>query len=473
MKHKYSYLTKNVLLFALNGFIPNLLAFILIPVYTNYLTTAEYGISDLMSTTVQLLIPIFTLDIQDAVLRFAMDKEDPKEVLSVATRIIIVGTIIISIIALAISLLKIKSVKNEYLFFVVIMYFTTAVNNSILLFLRAIDKVKIAVISGIINSVITLGANILFLVDFKWGLVGYLTANSLGTFVAIIISFVAGKLYKYISFNINDNLFKEMKKYSFPLIFSVIAWWVNSASDRYILSWFSGVAISGIYAVAYKIPSILTVFQNIFSQAWSVSAIKEYDKDDTDGFISNMYNLMNFGMIAVCSLIMMASIPIAKFLFAIDFFEAWKYVPPLLISVVFNAMALFIGSIFSAVKDTKTLSISTIIGAAVNTGLNFILIYYFDAYGAAIATMLGYATTLIMRHVILRRYIILKINMKRDLISYGLLIIQMITAFWGWKAVPAQCIVFAIIMAFYKNEIKSGLSVAQNYIGKLKEAHKE
>ena len=72
MKDKYKYLGKNIILFAINGFIPKLLVFVMVPIYTGYLTTYEYGIADLITVTVQLLLPFFTLDIQDAVMRLSL-----------------------------------------------------------------------------------------------------------------------------------------------------------------------------------------------------------------------------------------------------------------------------------------------------------------------------------------------------------------------------------------------------------------
>ena len=104
MKEKYSYLSKNILLFMISGFVPKILTFLLVPIYTRYLTTEEYGISDLISTTVSLLLPIFTLDIQDAVMRFAMDKNyNQKDVFSIAFKIISMGFIIILVGVIVIS----------------------------------------------------------------------------------------------------------------------------------------------------------------------------------------------------------------------------------------------------------------------------------------------------------------------------------------------------------------------------------
>lgn len=469
MKNKYSYLTKNVFLFAISGFVPKLLSFFLVPLYTAYLTPAEYGVSDLINTTVLLLLPIFTLDIQDAVMRYALDKNyEQKDVFTIALRIIFTGTLLVSVGAFAVSFLDIPSLNKEYLIFFVLFFFVTSMQNVISLFCRGIDRVDVMVWNSIINSSVTILSNILFLVVFKWGLNGYLLANILGALCALLFAFFKAKLYKYVVFHVNPGVFKSMVTFSFPLIFSVIAWWINSASDRYILTWMAGVAVSGLFAVAYKIPTILSVFQNVFAQAWSISAIKEFDKDDTDGFIGNIYTMMNFAMSAVCSGLMIMSIPFAKILFSNEFFEAWHYVPPLLISVVFNAMALFIGSIFTAVKDTKTLSISTILGAVVNTVCNFIFIYFWDAYGAAIATICGYAVTLIIRHIILRKHIKMKVNKARDILVYIVLLVQMGIAEFGVKLIPLQIVALIVICLLYRKNLIQLIKAIPDFIKKFK-----
>lgn len=457
MRNKYTYLAKNIILFFLSGFVPKLLALILVPIYTSCLSTAEYGISDLITTTVSLLVPIFTFDIQDAVMRFSLDREYKNEdVFTAAVKIMLTGFIIVCTGTFIISKLNIQSIQDSYLLFFVLMYFTTSAHNIVSLFCRGIDKVNVITVSSILNSVITLSANILFLVVFKWGLNGYLLANTIGSLVALVWCFWGAKLYSYVKWSVPKAIVQNMIIFSAPLIMNVIAWWVNSASDRYILTWLLGVSVSGVYAVAYKIPNLLSVFQNIFAQAWSISAVKEFDKNDSDGFIGNMYTMMNFAMSVICSGIMIINIPVSKILFSNNFFEAWKYIPPLLISVVFNAMSLFIGSIFTAVKDTKTLSVSTVIGAAVNIMCNFIFIQFYGAYGAAVATLLGYAVTLVMRHVIMRKHIHLRCRLHRDMSVYFILFLQMIIAKFGIKAIVIQLIFFAIILILYKDEIQKG-----------------
>lgn len=458
MKRKYKDLSVNMLLFTISGFAPKLLSFVLVPLYTNCLTTGDYGIADLITTTIQLLIPIFTIDIQDAVLRFSLDKDaDNKDVLSIGLNVILKGTLILMLGLIIIAFLPFIHVKKSYLIFLFFNYIATSLYNTVSLFCRGIDKIKVLTVASIINSVVTLTSNIICLVFLKMGLNGYLFSYIIGNVFALIYIVIRADLFRYVNFQWtqkNKKLQQEMFIYSAPLIFNVIAWWVNNASDRYILSAFAGVAVSGVYSVAYKIPSVLSTFQGIFYQAWSVSAVREFDSDDSDGFIGNMFSLMNTSMVIACSVIMIIDIPFAQILYAKDFFEAWKYVPLLLVSVVFNAMALFLGGIYTAVKDTKVLSLTTIISAIINTIGNFLLIPFIGAYGAAIATVAGYFVSYLYRYIKLKKYISMKINTIKEFSLYILLMVQTLIASFGYKYIFIQIILLVSILLLNINTVK-------------------
>ena len=144
-----------------------------------------------------------------------------------------------------------------------------------------------------------------------------------------------------------------MIKYSSPLIANSISWWINNASDRYILTYMRNIAENGIYSVSYKIPTILTMFQSIFYNAWSISAIKEFDENDSDGFIGTNYSLYSVISLLVCSGLLLINIPLASFLYKGDYFVAWRCVPFLLMGTVFSGISQFEGSLFAATKNTK------------------------------------------------------------------------------------------------------------------------
>lgn len=467
--NKYKYLLKNILLFAISSFIPKLLGFVLIPIYTGVLSTEEYGVADLISTTSQLAVPVFSLTIYDAVLRYTLDVNyDSSLVLSIGIRVALVGGMILVGLS-GVFVLLFKQIKLTYAVFFILLYFTSTFNSVFSVFLRGIDKVKIITVGGVVNSVVTFGANILFLVVLNGRLNEYLLASFIGSGTALLIEFYFGRIYCYFSLKNDKALKKAMITFSIPMIFSAVAWWINNASDRYIISWLSGVSVSGVYAISGKIPGIISIFQSVFSQAWSVSAVKDFNKNDEDGFVGKMYTLFGLCMLIIGSVTILLNIPLAKVLYSDDFYEAWRYVPPLVVAGILNAFSLFTGSIFMAVKDTKSRMISTLLGAGINTGLNILLIKYFGAYGAAVATVIGFLVSYVYQEVAIRKHILMKTKYFRNYFSIFLLIVQMILAFWASRFIYMQLILFAIIILIYFQEIRMMLAVGVN---KLKRKEK-
>lgn len=451
--NKYRYLFKNIGLLTLSNFGTKILSFFLVPLYTNVLTTTEYGSYDLLNTTVLLLIPILTLNIFEAVIRFSMDSYDKEDVFSVGLQIILKGIFILILLLFLNNICNfIPIIKNYYVSFF-LMYVTSAMYQLLSQFARGLDNILELSIAGVINSVTILVLNVFFLAYLRLGINGFLLANILGTLIPSIYLCFNLKIFKYINFKkMPVNLSQEMKNYSKPLILNSISWWINNASDRYIIIWLCGVASNGVYSVAYKIPSILNIFQNIFLQAWQLSAIRAFNRNDENGFFVNIYNSYNFLMIIVCSLLIVFTKFIAKILYANNFYSAWVYVPMLLISIVFGSMSGFIGGVFSAVKDTKIYSVSTTIGAVFNIVCNIVLVFFWGPIGAAISTALSYFLIWAIRIVNVKKYMSLKLNIKRDLLAYLILILQSMMIFTKLEYLHMYnlLLTFVICILYYK-----------------------
>lgn len=264
----------------------------------------------------------------------------------------------------------------------------------------------------------------LFLIVFKLGLNGYFLANVIGPFVQIGYLFFILKGYRPNFIHVDRVLERQMLIYSRPLIANTVAWWFNNVFDRYIVTFFCGVAENGIYAVASKIPSILSVFQNIIGQAWIVSATDEFDPKDTNGFFTKMYNLYNSFMVLLGSTIIAANLLLAKIMYANEFYVAWKYAPFLTLSIVFGAVSGYVGGIMGAVKDSAQFAKSTVIGSFVNVILNLILVPYIGAFGSALSTLLCYIVIWALRMKSLSKYITLHLSLFRDCFSYLILFVQ-------------------------------------------------
>lgn len=467
MMNKYKYLFKNIGLLALSNFATKLISFFLVPLYTNILTTTEYGTYDLFYTTINVLIPILTLNINDAVLRFSIEKNVNKNaVATISIRYFIFGSIFILFGLVINAIFNISEVIKIYACFFFMMFFSQSLSGIVSSFARGIDKIRELSISSVIASVIIIGCNVLFLVIFRWGLKGYFLANIIGPLVQCLYLMICTRMTKYIK--PQERYIQEKKgmlAYSKPLIANSVAWWINNASDRYIVIFFCGIAANGIYSIASKIPSILNIFQTIFNQAWTMSAVKEYDPEDKSGFFANTYKAYNCLMVILCSLIIATDKFLASFLYVKDFYTAWKYVPWLTIAIIFGALSGYIGGFFSAVKESKIFAQTTIIGAVLNIVMNIFLIPLLGPLGAAIATGISYFIVWLIRYIRSQSLIKLRIRLCRDLLTYAILVIQSVVLLLVSNNVLLYVIQYTfvlLIMILYIDDIMLFFNKCQN-----------
>lgn len=196
--------------------------------------------------------------------------------------------------------------------------------------------------------------------------------------------------YKLFLFGINGTTQeREMLIYSVPLIATVVGWWVNSCADKYIVTFILGISANGLLSVSYKIPQIINTIQGIFTQAWQISAIKEYGSSDTADFYGKTFIVINLMMCIVCSFLIFMTRPLAYILYANDFYEAWKYVPFLLVSSVLNCASGLLGPILSAKKNSKAMMWSAIVGAVANIIMNIVFVNLTGIQGATFATLVS------------------------------------------------------------------------------------
>lgn len=428
MDSSYKKLFKNIGLLTVSNFASKFLAFFLVPLYTNVLSTAEYGTYDMFNITIGVLIPILTLNIRDAVMRFAIKKDFSNEIIKIISiKYFGISVFIISILLITNNIFTINDILKDYSLYFLLLFIVQTWSEILLYYVRGIDKIYELSLSSIWASVFTIICNILFLLVFHWGLVGYFLANVIGPLVQIVYLMIKINFLRFLDFrNFCKIQEKEMISYSKPMIANTIAWWVNNASDRYIVIFFCGLASNGIYSVASKIPSILNIFQTIFNQAWTLSAVNEFDAEDKNGFFTNMYQSYNCFMVLVCSLIILFDKILASILYANDFYSAWIYVPWLTIAILFGALSGYLGGFFSATMNSKIFANSTVVGAVFNIVLNFCLTPFIGPLGAAISTTISYFLVWLIRYSNAIKLIKIKINIQQDLLVYFLLVIQSI-----------------------------------------------
>jgi O-antigen/teichoic acid export membrane protein len=416
-------LLSNTLVFAISNFTSKFLGLLMLPFYTSILSKEEFGTADLISTTIGLLIPVFTLSIADATLRYAMDKSsDSKQVFSFGLKVLLIG---FSLLILLFPIVhQIKFLSGFYFLFY-LLYLTSILQTFFSLFSRGINKIKLIGIAGVTSSIVIVISNVVLMYFFNMGVQGYLLSMIISYFIASTILFFGGKMYQFITLKrTNKLLLKEMLSYSSPLIPNALSWWINHTSNRYIIKYFCSVAEVGLFSAAARMPSILIGFQGIFIQAWQISAISEYDKKDNLPFFSNVFKTYNTLMILSSSLLIILSKYIAKVLYAKSFYDAWIYTPFLLISVVFGSIVGFYSSFYLAHKKTNVLFLSTFIGALVTIVFNLIMVPIIGPLGSSIANALAYFCVWLFLHIDSRKFLKLEVKYLTIYIQYIILFLQ-------------------------------------------------
>ena len=470
----YKKVLKNLGILTIGQFSSKILIFLLVPLYTSILSTEEYGIYDFIYTTVNLIMPILTLNISVSSQRFLLQKDaDSNSAVKISIKYTAIGIICALAILVLNSILGISILFKDSALYFALLFVVISINAILTEIAIGSERIKNVAISGVISTFATVVLNVLFLLVINLRLTGYFIATIVGLGLQTIYLLYSLSIIKVLlkKDKVSKQVEKDMLRYSCPQIANTISWWINNASDRYILVFFCGVATNGIYSVAYKIPAILNMLGGIFSQATGITVVKNFDPEDKDGFFSNTYNIYCGFLVVTCSAIICVIKVIAKLLFAKEFYIAWQYTPMLIIASLFGALAGYLGGAFSAKYASKEFAISTMVGAAVNVLLNFILIPFMRAMGAAIATMVSYVVIWAFRMKKSNDYVRLKINFKRDVMAFVILLLQSIVLYYGildGLGMYVVEMVFVIIeVMLYQEEIIKVLIPMVNRIRKV------
>lgn len=416
-------LFKNMYFMSLIYFLPKVAGFALIPIYTLYLSPNDYGISDLILSTASLLCPIVVLATPSAVMRFTIENKNDISPFQISVKIFVLGLVLFLIVGYFVTYLcKFNTIYFCFLFFIVA---SSCLADIFLSYTRAKEKTKLLCYCGLLSCLIGILSNIIFIVVFKLGLYGFLLATIISYLSTIVILYFANNMYLFKYVKENNNLKKEMLSFSFPLIFSGISWWVISSSDRYLITLFCGVAGNGLYSIASKIPIILQSINNVFSQAWIYTLYDSYKTKEGCSYIAKVNNLYIAILTVIVSILIVITIPLASILFSNEFFQAWKIVPPLLLSMLCLCAQSLIGNLFSIYKKTKfTMNISVLI-AILNFILNIIFIRISNSpIGAAISSAISFFVGASITYILVIKIASIELKIYKQLMSFMILIFQ-------------------------------------------------
>ncbi len=424
---RYKNLLSNTLLFGLSTFGSKLVVFFLMPVYTRFLPTGDYGMMDIVANSCNLscnlITPVVTLCVHEAVIRFGVEKGRRKrDVFTTALLTIVIGYALLFCFW---PLLKKITLISEYLPLIYAYVFASAVRTSVVAFVRAGGLVRLFALDGIFTTVITIILKITFVAGLRLGVPGDGLATVAGDLCSAAFLILALRLYRFFSLRgLRRPVTREMLRYCIPLMPTAVFWWVTNVSDHYFITYMLGTDVNGLYSVASIIPRAITLVSAIFIQAWQLSAFSEYKGRDGSRFFSTVFRSYYTLVFMAASGIILLARPIIRLLAADAYFEAWRYVPFLVLAVSFSCLVTFLGTVYNAAKRNAMVTVTTFAGAAVNFLLNWLLIPDHGANGAAFATYVSYFTVFVIRAIHSRRYTPIAMQPPRIALNLALLLAQ-------------------------------------------------
>lgn len=469
MNQKYKKLIKNIFIFALGNIGSKLISFILVPLYTAVLSTGEYGVADIIATTSTLLLPIVSLMMQDAVIYFGLKKEyDIKKVITGSCCIAGGGTIVALFISFGLG--QLSFLKGYEIYLVLITIFGMY-NNILFNYVKVKDKNILYSFASILYTLSLLILNILYLVVFKRGVPGYLRANAIAHIIEFVFLFFTSRIYKDISIKSFDPGFTRiMIRYVLPLIPNAISWWIIYSCDKYLIQFICDSSELGIYTAATKIPTLISVLTNIFTQAWTISSITEYGEEKSKAFYDSV--LKHIGLISIFAAWFLSAFarPIMGVYVGKAFDESWKLVPVIVIGSGAAVFASYCEAVYRAAKANFGIMISTVITAIINALVGLILIPYIGAAGAAWGTAISYTFMAFYRIINVKKYYDLETHPIKMGISFGLLAAQAIVIVLTKFGLVFSAISFGVLILVNKNDIAMFLTSLKNMLSKKKQS---
>lgn len=421
---KYRMLVSDIIIFISGTVLAKAIQFLLMPLYTTYMTTEAYGVAELTNNLSELFFPIVTLCIYEAAFRFAIDTDFDNDRLVACVVKVMGGSLIIGFL---VSVFCRFVIGYEYAFYLYFILYSYSIRMCAAYYMRGRGYSKAFALSGIVNALTLSFFNLFFLVYVRLEEVGYLLSIGLSYCCSAIYLLFYGRIDKAIIRSSGSK--KDLAvlfKYCVPLIFYNILYWVTAISGRYILLWFSNSAVAGKYVAAIKISAVINMIQQSVYAAVQLNSSRVYVEENRENYYSKTINLFiviycTFGSIIICMTPLLA-----KFTLKNDFYDARIYLPVIMFGALINCISSLFSTIYTAYKKTQRMIGVSVVGAGINVFFSVLLLPGIGVWGVCIASVLCYFSQVVYKFADVKVFCKIKYNWKCIMPNIIILTIQIV-----------------------------------------------
>lgn len=402
MREKLKELTKDTAIYGISTMVGRFIGFLLVPFYTNVLSTAEFGIQSNIYAYIAFINVIFIYGIDAAYMKYASlyNDDEKKKVFTTAYSFLIATTIVLSLLLFLFrnsisSLMEIPSSYLRIYYYLILIVAFDAIAIVPFAKLRLERKAwKYATIK-FINIILNLALNLILILKYHLGIEAIFISN----LIATLFSFVAlqSEVIKSITISFDKNLLKKMLEFGIPYLPAALAATIVNVVDRPVVLAMTDESTLGIYQANYKLGVFMMLFVSMFQFAWQPFFLNNAKEKNAKEIFSKVFTLF----LIVSSLIWIvltlfvddfARIEFyhGKSIIGKEFLSGLPIVPIILLGYLFNGVYYIFQAGIYIEEKTKYFPIVTFAGALVNVLVNILLIPYLGIMGAALATLAAY-----------------------------------------------------------------------------------
>ena len=419
-------LGKEAAIYGLSSIVGRFLNFLLVPVTTNFLATADYGVQANIYAYIAFAFVVYGYGMDSAYMRFvvSLDTADKKQTVSVPYFSLLGTSVLFSLLiylcAPAISgVLGVDAVHTDLIRYSgwILCFDTLAIVP--FAYLRMENRAKMFAGLRILNIAINVLLTILLFVVLKMGVEAVFIANLLASAVTALV--LAAIVFPQLTLRFPSGLYNEMIRFGLPYIPAGLAGIAIQVIDVPILKALTNDATVGVYRANYRLGVLMMLVVGMFDYAWRPFFLTHAKDNDAQKLFSKVFTYFILSMMTMFLLVSLFVEDLVrievfgKHFFHPDYWQGVGIVPWILLAYVFNgAYVVFLAGTYLE-KKTSYLPLVTGMGALVNVVANYVLIPPLGISGAALATLASYLCMAIAMYVTSQRYYPIRYEWNRVL----------------------------------------------------------
>lgn len=404
---KISRLVKSTAVYFIGNVLSKIIVFFLLPIYTQYIPADDMGIYDTAVTLISLFSGMIFLDIGSGILKFKLENKEDDGGLAITSG----GVILLLSTVLYFSLLFVGGyfLDTPYYGWIILYGFFSALHTAVGACARALKKNVDYAVSGVLQTLILAGSNLVMILKLGMDYSSLFISFCIATACATLYLIVKCRLFKYMKRRyFRKEKFVEMLRFSLPLCVNSVAFWLLSSSSRVIVTYMLGAEATGYLSVANKFNQILYLASSCIQLTWQEEAYAHNNRDvNTGGYYSGAF-VTYYKAVLYCVVLFIPAIKIGLWILpsfiAPEYAASINMIPAAIIGTGLAIVSTFMGTIFSSLKRTNIIFISTMLGAITAVVANVLMIKLgVGPNSANYALILGYIASTALRIVLLKR----------------------------------------------------------------------